>query len=114
MASAKPSVPKPLWLLMTMPFNLRNTPPSGGFNCFERLRAARSTRSPNPASSESQMQYRRPAGVRARRGGDRITTLFAALHEPVTGTFETSRDVRSSVAIRGKADVTRTLHLGSD
>jgi hypothetical protein len=31
-----------------------------------------STRSPNPV---------RPAGVRARRGGDRITTLFAVLHE---------------------------------
>jgi hypothetical protein len=30
------------------------------------------------------------------------------------GTFETSRDVRSSVAIRGKADVARTSHFGSD
>jgi len=35
-------------------------------------------------------------------------------HMSVTGTFETSRDVRSSVAIRGKADVTRTFPFGSD
>jgi hypothetical protein len=30
------------------------------------------------------------------------------------GTFEASRDVRPSVAIRGKADVARTSHFGSD
>ena len=30
------------------------------------------------------------------------------------GTFETFRDVRSSVANRGKADVARTSHFGSD
>jgi hypothetical protein len=30
------------------------------------------------------------------------------------GTFETSGDVRSSVAIEGKADVTRTVHFGSE
>jgi hypothetical protein len=35
------------------------------------------------------------------------------VHEFVNGTFETSRDVRSSVAIRGKADVARTAHFGS-
>jgi hypothetical protein len=29
------------------------------------------------------------------------------------GTFETSRDVRSVVAIGGKADMTRTVHFGS-
>jgi hypothetical protein len=36
--------------------------------------------------------------------------LFAATHESGSGTFETSRDVRPSVAIRGKADVARTSH----
>jgi hypothetical protein len=30
------------------------------------------------------------------------------------GTFETSRDVRSSVAIEGKPDISRTTHFGSD
>jgi len=30
------------------------------------------------------------------------------------GTFETFRNVRSSVANRGKADVARTSHFGSD
>jgi hypothetical protein len=40
--------------------------------------------------------------------------LFAAVHESLVGTLETPRDVRSSVAIRGKADVTRTFHFGSD
>jgi hypothetical protein len=30
------------------------------------------------------------------------------------GTFETSRDVRSSVANGRKADMTRTAHFGSD
>ena len=34
---------------------------------------------------------------------------FAAVHESLVGTFETSRDVRSSVPIRGKADVARTV-----
>jgi hypothetical protein len=43
-----------------------------------------------------------------------MTMLFAAVHESVVGTFETSCDVRSEVAIRGKPDVTRTVHLGSD
>ena len=37
-----------------------------------------------------------------------IRVLFAAAHESVVGTFETCRDVRYSVAIRGKADITRT------
>jgi len=31
--------------------------------------------------------------------------LFAALHESACGTNRTSRDVRSLVAIRGKADM---------
>jgi hypothetical protein len=30
------------------------------------------------------------------------------------GTFETSRDVRSSVAIGGKADIPQTRHFGSE
>jgi len=35
--------------------------------------------------------------------------------EPSThGTFETCRDVRSMVAIGGKADVARIAHFGSD
>jgi hypothetical protein len=35
--------------------------------------------------------------------------------EPSThGTFETRRNVRYSVAIRGKADVARKAHFGSD
>jgi hypothetical protein len=55
-----------------------------------------STRSPNPVC---------PAGVRARRGGDRITTLFAALHESVAGTFRTWRDVRVESAFGGIAEV---------
>ncbi len=32
----------------------------------------------------------------------------------VPGTFETCRDVRSMVAIGGKADVARIAHFGSD
>jgi hypothetical protein len=43
MASAKTSASEPPWLLMTMPFNPRNTPPMGGFNCscsIERERLA--------------------------------------------------------------------------
>jgi hypothetical protein len=54
-----------------------------------------STRSPNPV---------RPAGVRARRGGDRITTLFAALHESVAGTFETCRRTLTMSVYRGNSD----------
>ena len=38
---------------------------------------------------------------------------FARMMSPI-GTFETCRDVRSSVAIRGKADVLRIIHFGSD
>ena len=56
-----------------------------------------STRSPNPV---------RPAGVRARRGGDRITTLFAALHESVAGTFETCRPALNMSAFGGRPEVT--------
>ncbi len=40
--------------------------------------------------------------------------LFTALHESGIGTFETCRDVRSMVAIGGKADVARIAHFGSD
>ena len=40
-------------------------------------------------------------------GSAASTTLFAALHEPVTGTLETSWDAQSSVAMKGKADVAR-------
>src|SRR5258706_9898667 len=51
----------------------------------------------------------RPRGVGcSRRRGDRIEMRFAAVHESLVGTFETSRDVRSLVAIGGKAEVTRT------
>src|ERR1017187_2349672 len=39
---------------------------------------------------------------------------FCALHESAAGTFETSRDVRSSVAIRGKTDVAWTSSFCSD
>ena len=39
--SAKPSVSEPPWLLMTMPFNPRNTPPLGGFNCSRSLQRER-------------------------------------------------------------------------
>ena len=41
-------------------------------------------------------------------------TQFAATHESAYGTFETCRDVRSMVAIGGKADVARIAHFGSD
>ena len=44
----------------------------------------------------------------ARRRDDQIVSLVAAAHESGCGTFETCRDVRYSVAIRGKADITRT------
>ena len=34
---------------------------------------------------------------------------FVAAHESVSGTFETCSDVRSSVAIRGKADIEKAV-----
>jgi hypothetical protein len=34
-----------------------------------------------------------------------MTMLFAAMHDSANGTFETCRDVRYSVAIRGKDGV---------
>ena len=49
--------------------------------------------------------------ARPRRRGDRIGLLFAAVRwddmSAVDGTFETSNDVRVSVAIRGIADIAR-------
>ena len=36
--------------------------------------------------------------------------LCAATHESGSGTFETRRDVRYSVAMRGKADIARVSH----
>jgi hypothetical protein len=39
---------------------------------------------------------------------------FAALHESVVGTFETSRDVGSAVAIGGKADIAQRLQAPLD
>ena len=38
--------------------------------------------------------------------------LFAAVHESACGTNRTSGDVRISVAIAGKPDVTRTDQFG--
>jgi hypothetical protein len=32
---------EPPWLLMTMPFNPKNTPPLGGFNCSRSIERAR-------------------------------------------------------------------------
>ncbi len=43
-----------------------------------------------------------------------IRVLFAAAHESVVGTFETCRDVRSSVAIGEIADMARTARFGRD
>jgi hypothetical protein len=43
-----------------------------------------------------------------RRRGDRIALQFAAVHESPSGTKRTSRDVRSSVADGGKADMAVT------
>jgi hypothetical protein len=43
-----------------------------------------------------------------------MTMLFAAVHESLPGTNPTSGDVRSLVAIGGRADIGRTLHFGSD
>jgi hypothetical protein len=40
-----------------------------------------------------------------RRRGDRIKTLFAALHESGCGTFPTCRDSLTMSAHRGKADI---------
>ena len=39
---------------------------------------------------------------------------FAAVHESVCGTNRTSSDVRSSVAIGGKADMLKKVYFGSD
>jgi hypothetical protein len=39
--------------------------------------------------------------------------FLAAVHGAFNGTFETCRDVRYSVAIRGKADISQTTHFGS-
>jgi len=39
---------------------------------------------------------------------------IAAVHESVPGTFETSRNVRFSVAVGGKSDISPTTHFGSD
>jgi hypothetical protein len=51
----------------------------------------------------------------ARRWSDgEKARCFSAVRSDANGTFETSRDVRRSVAIRGKADVARTVHFGSD
>jgi hypothetical protein len=43
------------------------------------------------------------------RRGDRIATLFAAVHESADGTFRTSRGVRLESGMRTKADVRRPL-----
>ena len=43
---------------------------------------------------------------------DRVRVQFAAPHESGCGTFETCRDVCSSVAIWGKADVAQVTHFG--
>ena len=39
---------------------------------------------------------------------------FCRGHESVPGTNRITCDVRSSAALRGKADVARTPHFGSD
>jgi hypothetical protein len=43
--------------------------------------------------------------ARARRRGDRIAVLFAAVHMSPPGTFETSTDVRYTAAFGGNADI---------
>jgi hypothetical protein len=43
-----------------------------------------------------------------------MMSLFAAVHESASGTNRTSSDVRSSVAIGGKADVARTAQFGRE
>jgi hypothetical protein len=43
-----------------------------------------------------------------------MTMLFAAAHESVFGTFETSCDVRSVVANGWKADMARTTQFGRE
>jgi hypothetical protein len=41
-------------------------------------------------------------------------TMFAAMHESLVGTFETSRDVRCLIANGRKADVARTVQFGRE
>src|ERR1700737_4991684 len=43
-----------------------------------------------------------------------LWAIAPAVHESVCGTFRTSRHVRSSVAIGGKADVARTPRFGGE
>jgi hypothetical protein len=50
--------------------------------------------------------------ARPRRRGDQIAIHFAAAHMSQFGPELTSRDVRDLVAIRAKAEVTRTLDFG--
>jgi hypothetical protein len=41
-------------------------------------------------------------------------TIYPMSANSAAGTFRTSRDVRSSVAFGGKADVAQAAHFGSD
>jgi hypothetical protein len=45
---------------------------------------------------------------------DTRLALFAVLHEYDSGTLETCCDVRHSVAIGAKPDMSRTTHFGSE
>jgi hypothetical protein len=47
-------------------------------------------------------------------GLKRRDLIFAAVQGSVCGTFATCRCARNVVAIRGKADVARTINFGSD
>ena len=64
---------------------------------------------PKGTASLRAMPHRAAAAARPRRRIDRIRSATSEF-----GTFETSHDVRSLVAIGGRADIARTSHFGSD
>src|SRR5258705_1456059 len=64
---------------------------------------------PKGTASLRAMPHRAAAAARPRRRIDRIRSATSQF-----GTFETYHDVRSLVAIGGRADIARTSHFGSD
>ena len=92
---------------------IRPAPPSAGLNDFQsfNLSTALMTVHKDKFHITQHNPTKRPP---PEEDFHRLTSVqFAAAHESARGTFETSRDVRISVAIGGKPDVARTAHFGS-
>src|SRR5712691_10479521 len=71
---------------------------------LEGLRAARLPAARTQPAGNPKCNTARPAGARARRRSDRLTTLFAALNESVAGTNAKCQPHRGMSEFGGEAE----------